>query len=210
MKKKSNLSIILTSVVCLIPFVISMLYYNELPDMVATHFNGHGVPDGYSSKLVAAFGIPAFLFVINIITNIAILRNPMKGRSGKILNNLAKWTVPVIGVFTQAFIIAYARGINIDVNTYVLLGVGLLTLIVGNYLPKCEQNNVVGIKTPWSLKDKDNWKKTHRISGYVWVICGFILCINAFVGNEVLSIIAVAAIAIIPLIASYMYSRKKS
>ncbi|MDO5516487.1 MAG: SdpI family protein [Clostridium sp.] len=208
MDKKNKLTIILTSLICLVPFVISAIYYKELPDMVATHFNNSGQPDGYSSKLVAAFGIPASLLVVNLITNFTIEKNPMNGKGGKILSAIGIWTLPFTSIIVETAIIAYARGIRINFSSYVFVFVGLLTIVVGNYLPKCEYNSVVGIKTPWALKDKDNWKKTHRISGFIWVIGGFILCINAFAGIEALNITVILAMVIIPFVWSYLLSRK--
>lgn len=208
MNKKKNLTVIITSLICLVPFVISAMFYNELPDMVATHFNNSGEPDGYSSKLMAAFGIPAVLLVINLISNFALEKNPMNGKGGKILSTIAIWTLPLISIIVETAIILYARGTYIDIITYVYVFVGLLIAVVGNYLPKCEYNKVVGIKTPWALKDKDNWKKTHRISGYVWTIFGLVLCVNAFIKNEALILISIGAMVIIPFVASWLYSRK--
>lgn len=209
MKKKNDLSLILTSIICIIPFVISAIFYNELPSKIATHFNSNGIPDGYSSKMIACFGIPALLFIINLVTNFALSRNPMEGKGGKVIGAIGKWTVPILAVITQSFIIAYARGIRLDINFCTMIIVGLITMVIGNYLPKCEYNRVVGIKTPWALKNKDNWKKTHRIAGFTWVIAGFILCINAFIESEIVNIIAVSLIVIIPMAYSYIIDKKR-
>lgn len=208
MKKNINLSVILTSLICLIPFVLSVIFYKELPDLVATHWNSSGVPDGYSSKMFAAFALPTILFVLNIITNFAIEKDPNSKNNSKVIMIIGKWTVPMVSLFVQIYILSYASGIQFDINSYVYLTVGLLTMVIGNYLPKCQQNTTVGIKTSWALKDKDNWKKTHRFSGYLWVICGFALSINAFINIEYLSIVIIAVIAILPMIYSYMMHKK--
>lgn len=167
MKKKTNSSMILTSLICLIPFIISGLFYKELPDSIATHWNFNGVPDGYSSKLIAAFGIPAFLFVINIITNFAIDKDVNNANNSKKILFIGKWIVPILSVFVQTYIITYALGRKVNISTYVMLIQGLLIMLIGNYLPKCQPNNTIGIKTPWAIKNKENWKRTHRVSGYV-------------------------------------------
>ena len=209
MNKKNNSTLIVTSLLCLIPFVISAIFYNDLPDMVATHFNNNGEPDGYSSKLVAAFGIPLFLLIVNIVSVLLVEKQEMNGRGGKTIKNIGIWTLPVVSIITEGVIIGYAKGARSNFCSYVIISLGFLFIIIGNYLPKCEYNKLIGIKTPWTLRSKDNWKKTHRISGYAWVLCGIILCINSINGIKTLNIFIIAAIAIIPFIASWLYAKKE-
>ena len=203
MEKKKNLSMFLTSAICLIPCVISIIFYNRFPDRVVTHFDFNGVPDGYSSKIIAAFGIPIFMFVINIIINLVLDKNIIRGKGGKIIVLIARWTIPVMAVLIQSVIIIYSCGIEFNASNYIMFMVGLMIMIIGNYLPKCEQNNLVGIKTPWALKDKDNWKKTHRFSGYLWVVLGFVLCINTFIRIDFINIIVIIMMLVIPMTYSY-------
>lgn len=210
MKKKINFSIILTSLICLIPFVMSALFYKELPDTIATHWNFNGVPDGYSSKAVAAFGIPTFLFIINLITNFAIDKDPNKVNNTKVLIFIGKWMVPIVSVFVHTYIISYTLGKSlISISTYVMIFQGLLTMVIGNYLPKCQPNNTIGIKTPWAIKDKENWKKTHRISGFIWVIGGFVLCINAFMNIGWINVAVIIGIILVPCSYSYIIYKNK-
>lgn len=209
MNSKSKISIILTSLICLTPFIISALFYNKLPDKVATHFDINGIPNGYSSKIVAAFGIPAFLFIINLITNFVMEKNPDYINVGKVITIIGKWTIPFISVFMQIFIIAYACGFKFNINYYVLIFLGLLIMTIGIYLPKCQQNRIVGIKTPWALKDKENWKKTHRISGHLWIISGLILCINSFINIGFINIVVITVMVVVPIIYSYVIYKNK-
>ena len=55
---------------------------------------------------------------------------------------------------------------------------GLLFLIIGNYLPKARQNYTIGIKIPWTLANEENWNRTHRLAGYLWMICGILMIFN--------------------------------
>ena len=40
--KIKNKTIIVSCLMCLIPFIVSIIFYNELPNEVATHFNAKG------------------------------------------------------------------------------------------------------------------------------------------------------------------------
>ena len=48
-------------------------------------------------------------------------------------------------------------------------------IIIGNYLPKARQNYTIGIKIPWTLANEENWNRTHRLAGYLWMICGILM-----------------------------------
>mgnify|MGYP000573868704 FL=1 len=48
------------------------------------------------------------------------------------------------------------------------VGMGLLFVIVGNYLPKVKPNRTIGIRVVWTLQDEENWNATHRFSGKIW------------------------------------------
>ena len=50
---------------------------------------------------------------------------------------------------------------------------------MGNYMPKLKVNHTVGIRLPWTLQSEDNWHKTHRLAGKLWVLGGLILLLEA-------------------------------
>lgn len=67
-----------------------------------------------------------------------------------------------------------------NIGLVVNILVGAVFIIVGNYLPKNKQNYSVGIKLPWTLDDEENWNKTNRLSGYLFIISGFVFIVNVF------------------------------
>ncbi|MBQ7680708.1 MAG: SdpI family protein, partial [Oscillibacter sp.] len=90
---------------------------------------------------------------------------------------------------------------SMNMTMFAMLLTGTLFVVVGNYLPKCRQSYTVGIKLPWTLADEDNWNRTHRMAGPLWVAGGFLVILSAllqfaepylFVG--VLTLIAVAPV----------------
>lgn len=204
MKKIISRTMIITSIICLIPFFISTIFYKSLPDQVATHFGFNGMPDGYSSKMFAAFGLPLIMLVINFISNFTIDNDPKKANASKRIKIIGKWTVPILSVLMQSSIITNAVGIKISISMYVSIGLGILIMIIGNYLPKCKQNYTVGIKTPWTLNNEEVWNKTHKISGYLWVVGGFIITISSFIGFESIMFIVLIIIAVAPILYSYI------
>ena len=100
-----------------------------------------------------------------------------------------------------------------ELNFFVILPavIGLLFLVMGNYLPKTTRNRTMGIKLPWTIGNDENWQKTHRLGGRLWVVGGAIMIVSAFFPIEISIGVLVAVIAmsaLIPTIYSYQLYKK--
>ncbi len=62
-------------------------------------------------------------------------------------------------------------------------GIGVLFIILGNFMPQVKQNYTFGCRTPWALNDEHNWQRTQRMGGYTFVIMGISLLVIAFLGG---------------------------
>lgn len=212
MIRNNKLKIILSSVVILLPILIGLILWNELPDKIATHWGFGGEANGWSSKPFAVFFIPAFMLAIHLVCLIASsFDKKNEGQSKKALS-LIFWICPVISLFTNAVIYASAMGISFNMDSLMLTVLGLSFIIIGNYLPKCKQNRTMGIKLKWTLKDEENWNATHRFGGKVWVIGGILLMLCAFLPSAAepyALLIILSALIIIPIAYSYAYFKNK-
>ena len=77
-------------------------------------------------------------------------------------------------------------------------GIGLLLLVLGNYLGKFPKNFWVGIRTPWTLSSDEVWFKTHRFAGRTFMAGGLLIIITAIAGlnlNYIVGTILVAALS---------------
>ena len=89
--------------------------------------------------------------------------------------------------------------------------VGILFTVIGNFLPKTKQTYTIGIRVPWTLNSEENWNKTHRMAGYLWVVCGILFIASAFLPeSEILYIILLCVIIFVPIIYSYVIYRKEN
>jgi uncharacterized membrane protein len=75
-------------------------------------------------------------------------------------------------------------------------------------MPKCRQSYTIGIKLPWTLNSEENWNKTHRAAGVVWVLAGIVTIIAGFFNIIPLMIAALAVSAIFPVIYSFTLYKK--
>ncbi|WP_230203676.1 SdpI family protein [Bacillus massiliigorillae] len=210
MKKTSNSLLVLTTVICFLPMILSIVLYNKLPDEIAIHWNNAGEPDNFAPKALAAFGLPILMAAINLVTHFSINTDPKKANSSSILKLIGKWLVPIASVILVPVTLFIAIGYDISIPMICSAMVGIVIIAVGNYLPKCKQSYTVGIRLPWTLNSENNWNKTHRIAGYLWIIGGFALLINSFLNTGILYLTLTIAVLImgVPYIYSYLLYKK--
>ena len=172
-------NLLLTSACILLPVCAGVVLWGRLPERVPTHFNFYGVPDGWSSKPFAVFGLPLFLLGVQLLCAFAVSHDPKAGNVGGKIRALVLWICPAVSLFTAAMIYPNALGYSMNMTMFAMLLTGTLFVVLGNYLPKCRQNYTVGIKLPWTLADEDNWNRTHRMAGPLWVAGGFLVMLDA-------------------------------
>lgn len=209
--KKNNKLMILITLVCLCPIVLSLFMYNKLPDRIAIHFDAAGNPNGYAPKAFAIFGLPVIMAIVNLFGIFVLNNDPKKANSSEILKLVGIWTAPILSVILTPVTLFKSMGVNIPINLIIIPLVGIIFMICGNYFPKCKQNYTVGIKLPWTLNNEDNWNKTHHMAGYLWIIGGFIITLSAFLNSYTSFIIMMVVLVImilIPSIYSYLLFRK--
>ena len=208
MIKKNLKLIIITTVISLLPMAVGLILWDKLPDTIATHFGLNGEADGWSSKATAVFFIPLFITALHLVCAFATSLDPKnKNIDGKPFT-LVLWITPTLSVLVCTLTYLIALGYNVSMNIVMPLFMSVLFIIIGNYLPKCKPNYTIGIKIMWTLNDEENWNKTHRFAGKLWVVCGIVTgVVSLFIPWFFFVTIAVMVFA--PVIYSYILYRKK-
>jgi uncharacterized membrane protein len=216
MKAKNNHIItVLSSVVCLLPIILSLAIYSELPEKIAIHWDSTGNPDNYAPKALAAFGLPILFMFINIYVNFYLHNSPKRANASTAVTSITTWFVPFLSLVLMPITLFIAMGVNIPIFLIGSMLTGIVLILFGNYLPKSRQNYVIGIKLPWTLNNADNWNKTHRMAGYLWIIGGIALIVGSFLLYEklvwgILSLAIIALLIIIPRVYSYSLYKRHS
>ena len=127
-------SLFLSVGICLLPILIGVYYFNVLPEQIAVHFNAKGEPDNFVSKICAIIGIPIFLAVVQVIISLVVDfdKTPKKGAL------IIKGIIPLISVLVQGGIVAFALDNNFNIPQLTVFVIGIVLIILGNYLPKKE------------------------------------------------------------------------
>lgn len=106
----------------------------------------------------------------------------------------------------HAVIVFSALGRTVDTTTIVLVLVGVLFIVIGSFLPRLQQNQSMGIRTPWTMASDLVWTRTHRFAGRLFVGLGIVMMLGVFVDNTAIILVIVIGGSIGTFIASLIYS----
>lgn len=113
-------------------------------------------------------------------------------------------------VLIECSLLAVFLNMNFESASLMYIIIGMVFLIIGNLLPKVEQNSVIGVRTMWALENRDNWNYSNRMTGRIWVLCGLALFLLVFIPDSFVLDIAVILIAcIVPLWLSWDFYRRQ-
>ena len=211
---KNNFKTILLIIFIFLPLLITLLSLNYLPDTIPVHYGFNGQVNRWSSKYEALI-IPIIGIIICLISLVSTSYLAKKSKykdNTKSLNVCNIVLILIFNVLAISFLISYFKTITNISNEFsfklIFVALGIIFVIIGNYLPKCKRNNFIGIRTTLTLSSDDIWFKTHRFGGKVFVIFGIAVAISSlFIPCNMLSHILVISLIIVTIILT-IYPKK--
>jgi uncharacterized membrane protein len=198
--------------IVILSFAAVAALYHRLPEVIATHWNARGVADGFMPKAVGALVLPistAFAYALFL----AIPRISPKGFG--IERFQAAYDVIHLALLTFLFAVGTAMlligaGIAVPMERVVPTGVGVLFMVIGNFMGKLTKNFFVGIRTPWTLANDEVWLRTHRLGGRLFALAGLGIAVSGVFGlPATIPILAgVFVVAGISVVYSYVIYRR--
>lgn len=208
--KMNKKLLLLTSIVILFPILWGVMIWSQFPNQIPIHFNVAGQANDFQSKPLAVFGLPIFLLLVHLFVIFVTARDPKNQTMNEKMGKVIYWLAPIISLSLSYLIYSKALGSTTNPSIFVSALLGLIFVMMGNYMPKLKVNHTVGIRLPWTLQSEDNWHKTHRLAGKLWVLGGLILLLDAGLQFAVPYVMegVILAIVLIPILYSYKISRK--
>ena len=118
------------------------------------------------------------------------------------------WLVPVVSVITCMSIYGLALGMDIDMGMIVNIMVGIMFIILGNYVHKVKQNYTVGMKLPWTLNSEENWNRTNRMTGWILILSGLLFLMNSLLLKTEIVFAVILLVILVPMIYSFILYKK--
>ena len=195
--------------IVLLPFIYLAYIWNQLPEKVPMHWNIKGEVDRYGEKIELII-IPILLPLLIYIIFLVVPKIDPKNKLNKMGNKLQtiKFLLTTFMSILALFIIYTAKNESFANPNYIVLLIGVLYIIFGNYFKTIKANYFIGIRTPWTLESETVWKKTHQLGGKMWFVGGIIVVITSLIlgkeTNFTIFLLITGIIAVIPIVYSYI------
>ncbi len=187
-----KLALIISSVIILGMLLLSLWTWINIPDRpIPVHFNIEGQPDAYGSKFEGLIVLPLVAFACNLLFVFLPRIEPCAEnllRSSKAYSAIWIATIAFLAVIHgSAIAVVLGQSTKLP-GSIVEIAVGILLMVIGNYMGKIRSNFFFGIRTPWTLSSEKSWRKSHRLGGWLLFSLGLGCTAVALLGNSALSL----------------------
>lgn len=166
--------------IILLSFAVSLWFWPQMPDKMATHWGMQGQVNGYMPKFWGLFFMPLMQLVLGLFLWVVPRIDPLKANITK-FQKYYHGFIAILLLFLLAVhlqVLLWNMGAKIDPNRFIPVSLGVLLFYTGILTEKAQRNWLVGIRTPWTLSSERVWDKTHKLGGKLFKISGII----AFIG----------------------------
>jgi len=163
-------------------FAASAYFYENFPEVVPTHWNFAGQADGWSGKASAAFAIPTLNSVIYLMFFALPYLDPKKDRYEQFAKVYHIFKSIILFLLLAIYFAVGLSGLgyNVPIGTITPILIGIMFVVMGNYMGKLKPNWFMGIRTPWTLSSEKIWNKTHRFGGKIFILSGLLMIMQPF------------------------------
>jgi len=210
-KKLALLAIKLWAVIAML--LTWWVVYDQLPEPTPRHRNIQGQIDDYWTKIRSVSGIPLIVLAMIALFRFLPKLDPKKANYWKFKNAWEAIQLIIIWFMTYSQFVSLFIILNPEysINIFMLGWIGVLFILIWNYMGKIKHNFFVWVKTPRTIADEEVWKKTHRLSWWLWVIAGLLFLLQAFIQKYILITFIVCMIiaVLVPIVYSYLLFKNK-
>lgn len=170
---------LISVVVVLMMVGLSAWAWVQLPAdaSIPVHWNAAGQVDRYGGKAEGLLLLPAVVVGVLVLFNVIRYIDPLRvniERSGQAYRAVLLGTLFFMAVLHVGAVLS-AVGYPINIGLLAAPAVGLMFIVMGNYMGKIRRNYMFGVRTPWTLASELSWNKTHRLSGKLFVLSGVLV-----------------------------------
>ena len=163
-------------------FLLAALTWSTAPDRIAVHWNFSGEVDRYGGKFEGLLAIPLVALAVYLLLLFLPRIDPGRANYASFARAYTVIRFAVLGLISAVYgmMLLWMRDHRFDVAVVAPLLVGVLMILLGNFMGKIRPNWFVGIRTPWTLSSKLSWSRTHRAGGWVFIAAGLAILLTGF------------------------------
>lgn len=185
-----------------------LYYYNELPAVMAGHWDAQGSVNGTISKFWGVALLPALMFVILWVLTVVPRIDPLRKNFEQFRSGYNIFLAMLMLFFTgvQIAVLAVNLGARFNIAIAVMPLLGILFFYIGMIMPTLRRNYFVGIRTPWTLSSEVVWEKTHRLGGVLFKLLGAVAIASVIAPGSALLIFFVPTVVAMSGLVLYSYA----
>ncbi len=203
--RREALSILLL----LASWALVVWFWPQLPDPMPTHWGADGQPNGWMPRTWGAIAAPLAATLAYLSMTVSPYLDPRSRNWAAFADIYPVLKTGVCALMLFVTYLALSAAASPDPTlpaNRVLIGVGLLFVVMGNYLPKVRSNFFVGIRTPWTLSSDEVWVRTHRFAGKAMVVLGLVFVLATWLPTSwVAGVVLGASFGLLALTTGYSY-----
>lgn len=199
-----------------------------LPERVPMHYDMAGNIDRWGSRYEALI-FPVILLLLSLLWTLMIRYFERKAQktadekeragaktNAKVLGIVGVSTAAMFTVM-QAFALygAYNGAVSeaakqtVDIGRVCVILMGILLIVLGNFMTKTRRNHVVGVRLPWSMYNDTTWKKSNRFGAFALMLAGVLtILIGALMKSAVGAMLAMLALVGAAAIVTAIYAHQ--
>ena len=218
--------------IAMVPFVVTSLILQGLPDKLPMHYDLQGNIDRWGSKTEELI-FPIIILLLTGFWHVMIAYYEKKAKmipedkaasvnkaqavaksNSKLLTIVGIYMAVMFGVMHFAILYASCVQANAGLST-ITLDIGKLTctlagiffIIIGNFLPKTKVNSIVGVRTLWSMYNENTWRLSNRLGAWLLIIAGLLTILTTVVADGNISTILLLVYLIAASVVLIIYSK---
>ncbi|HEV2472105.1 MAG TPA: SdpI family protein [Chthonomonadales bacterium] len=187
--------------------LIALSCFPSLPPRIPVHWNLRGEPDGWADKIWALVIGPAGVLSITALTWLLprIAPKGFEPTAFRSTFNYVMFLVMLLLLYTHVIMLQAALRPHVNWGRYLVGGMFLFFALMGNVMGKVKRNFWMGVRTPWTLASEENWNRTHRFAGQLWLYAGLLGGAAILAGAPIQPVFVCVMIALLyPVLYSYI------
>lgn len=188
---------------------VTLFLFPRLPQQIPAHWGLSGQVTRMAGPWEVALFWPLFALAIYLLLLYLPLVDPKKENYPRFNRplRLMRQAIPALLLGLHLAQLAGAVGVPVTPPSVLVLSLSLLFLTLGSYMGELQPNHLIGIRTPWTLANKEVWQRTHQGASRLWVPLSLLhlatLLLPAKAGFAA-SMIILLLMVLVPVVHSYL------
>ena len=187
-KKKIDKTVLLLIILGTLSLIGSCISYRFLNDQIPIQWDVSWKAAKFAPKeYVFLFGASPLLMLL--LFEVLPKIDPKKKNYNKHAKSYRIMEVAIVLLMIMMTWCTIAGSIyeTLDMGIIMPVTLGLIFIVIGNYLPRVKSNYFLGVRTPWALANDQCWRKTNRFGGYLFTLVGALLLLGGIFRSQIIS-----------------------